>query len=72
MPLRVKCPACGYEGKAPREYLGHSVTCRKCGAAFTIASKAVKLKPEDDTLKEDAPDAEPEPPPPRHEKKSRR
>jgi hypothetical protein len=73
VPIRVTCPGCNHAGQAPREFLGHSVTCRRCGVRFTIAPTPAKSAGEEDTIKDDMPDDVPEVPPAKDpaQKKSR-
>ncbi len=56
MPIRVTCPACGFSGKAPHQFLGRSVKCRQCGARFSIAPTAAKRKDEEDTVEDHLPE----------------
>lgn len=36
MPVSVLCPACGHVGKAPEQFTGQKVSCRRCGKAFIV------------------------------------
>lgn len=34
MAIELVCPACGYQGRVPNEYLGRKVRCRQCNSYF--------------------------------------
>lgn len=50
MPIHVKCPACGLEGKVPDQFAGKTAKCRKCGGLIPVPSLN-----EDATIPDDQP-----------------
>jgi hypothetical protein len=44
MFISTSCPTCGVTGEVPREYVGMTVRCKKCGKSFAISMQPMSAR----------------------------